>query len=77
MIIVDNINIGRKFEEANMGDCFEYEDEYFMKIPTVQFANSGNKEAVFNAVDLTSGDLSYFDGRSIVRPIKLEAKVVG
>ena len=73
MIIVDNIINDRKFAEASIGDCFELEGDYYMKIPTVRHAVC---DKIFNSVELCSGKLAHFEDFIMVRAIRLEAKVV-
>ena len=65
MIIVDNAVNYREFGEANPGDCFVYEDNYYMK----------TDEPKCNAVDLRSGNTVNIADRTEVRAIRVKAEV--
>ena len=66
MIIVDNAVNYREFGEANPGDCFVFEDNYYMKT---------NDPKKYNAVDLRSGNTVYIADHTEVRAIRVKAEV--
>lgn len=67
MIIVDSYkeNI-RTFGEANPGDCFVYEGEYFMK----------TADPVYNGIELRTGEIRNFRDIDKVKAIRMKAEVI-
>ena len=55
VVVQDERNNGWKFNTLNVGDVFDYESTYAMKIPDVKSALAMN--TIYNAVDLQSGKL--------------------
>jgi len=68
MKIEDNRDNLRKFEELVVGDVFEYEGDYYMKIREV---HDGDRKEVsyikYNVIslDCSAGNLFYFDNNSV------------
>ena len=54
VIIQDERNNGWRFQTLNVGDVFDYENTYAIKIPDVK---SGLELTTYNAVDLQNGEL--------------------
>lgn len=68
MIIVDRYKENeRTFNEANPGDCFILDDEYFMRTDSV--ADD------INAVNLRTGELVFVSSNTQVEAIRMKAEV--
>lgn len=55
VVIQDERNNGWKFQTLNVGDVFDYENTYAMKIPDVKSALA--MSTTYNAIDLQNGEL--------------------
>lgn len=51
------INTGYPFRSVNRGDIFEFNKNYYMKTEIATISNKG----YVNAINLKSGELTYFD----------------
>ncbi len=60
---------GVKFGTLNNGDCFEWDESFFMKTAIVMRAN----KTFLNAVYLQYGTITFFDDEELVKPVKLKA----
>lgn len=77
MIIIDSYKENRRtFGEANPGDCFEWDGEYFMKINMPVFAKIDGCTVGMNAVNLRSGELHLFQNTNMVRAVGMKAEVM-
>lgn len=77
MIIVDRYKDNeRAFAEANPGDCFVWDDDYYMKLekPCAILTLDGI-DVDANAVELRNGKIYYFPGDTKVTAIRLKAEV--
>lgn len=59
------------FEELSLGDVFEYEDEFFMKIEESEY-----KYGVRNAVNIEDGALYTFCVNEQVTPLVVQLRII-
>ena len=62
---------GATFEELSLGDIFEYEDTFFMKIEETDY-----KYGVRNAVDIEDGTLYTFCVNELVTPLVTQLHII-
>lgn len=55
-----------RFNQLDIGDCFEVEGRIYMRVYPAYEENGGGH---FNAVSLNSGETDYFDGGATVAPL--------
>ena len=58
------------FEDIERGEVFVYEEEAYLKLMNIYDLEDGAIPAA-NAVHLKSGEVCYFDGENVIRPIKV------
>lgn len=59
------------FEELSLGDVFEYEDEFFMKIEEV-----GYQYGIRNAINIENGALYTFCVNEFVTPLVVQLRII-
>ena len=59
------------FEELSLGDVFEYEDEFFMKIEEI-----GYQYGVRNAINIENGALYTFCVNEQVTPLVVQLRII-
>lgn len=76
MEIIDERNKGDnvQFHELEVGDTFEYKEDFFMKIPNVKVPNSRGE--FYNAVRIDDGSLDEFPDLFMVKQVIVQMKVL-
>lgn len=69
MEITDERTGKRVFEELSLGDVFEYEDEFFMKIEKTEYKFR-------NAVNIEDGILHSFCVNEQVTPLVVQLRII-
>lgn len=59
------------FEELSLGDVFEYEDEFFMKIEETKY-----QYGVRNAVNIENGALYTFRINELITPLVVQLRII-
>lgn len=62
------------FERLRVGDVFEYEEEVFLRVYTVELHKQEDGHNYFNAVNLSENFLCAFDNNDFVK--RLNAEIV-
>ena len=60
--------IATDFDEVSLGDVFQYEDDVYMRIDDI----CNNRNEIFNAVNLSNGDLFFFPRNETVTQVEAE-----
>lgn len=77
MDIIRKIDKQTIFNDIANGDCFGFDGDVYLKVPSYEYMNIGTNEMVsLNAVNLTDGYITSLDGSIPVEFIRLRVEEV-
>lgn len=77
MDIIRKMNKQTVFNDIANGDCFEYNNDIYLKVAPYKYMNIGTNETVsLNAVNLTDGYITSFDDSIPVKFIRMRVEEV-
>jgi hypothetical protein len=77
MDIIRKMNKQTVFNDIANGDCFEYNNDIYLKVAPYKYMNIGTNETVsLNAVNLTDGYITSLDDSISVKFIRMRVEEV-
>ena len=75
MDIIRKMNKQTVFNDIANGDCFEYNNDIYLKVAPYKYMNIGTNETVsLNAVNLTDGYITSLDDSISVKFIRMRVE---